>query len=430
MKGRNVADLDAVRLKARIKRQLDHLARHVPDEDDERIRKEDVCLPSWPAWIDALVDDLTLLRLLDPWAALRGLKRLCETIGGLDGMGLDVDNLLERQDAVEALSPFFQLALADGGPDDLAARVLLLVTTDEFLSFDLPLSVELLRKLDRASREAMAVQLSQTRRKADAPGPYLDWRAGEILLAEPDIGDTFEALDRLGQRDRMAPELVLQRMLEETEPHAELLGWVRRFLAEYVTYPGEEDPGRRLDRELAAACDSRGHPELAQEIRRAGFHGLLDIDDARAWLERLPPAERKPGQAEALRLVAADERRTHALLFLAAWPDLEAAARLVREHHEAMDEASCLAFSQVARQLEPVDPVAALLLFRRGAFCEFGPVVTMFDERADIRRCEALWICYPADGIESHTAFVERLRVEDAKVGRRRPEIWLQEPVT
>ncbi|MGI4797283.1 MAG: DUF6880 family protein [Janthinobacterium lividum] len=428
MKGRNVADPDAIRLKARVKRQLDRLAKHVPDPDDEEVREEDLCLPSWPVWIDALVDDLTLLRSLDPWAALRELKRLCETIGGLDGMGLDVDNLFEKQDALKALSPSFQLALADGDPDDLAARVLLLVTTDEFLDFDLPLSVALLRRLDRARRESLAVQLSRTTRDPGEPGPYLDGRAGEVLLAEPDIGDTFEALDRLGLRDRMPPELVLQRMLEEAERHAELLGWVRRFLAGYLNYPGEEDSGRRLDRELAAACASRGHPELAQEIRRAGFYGLLDIDDARAWLERLPPAKRKAGKAEILRHVAADERRTHALLFLAAWPDLEAAARLVREHHEAMDEASCLSFSQVARRLEPIDPVAALLLFRRGAFCEFGSVVTMFDERADIRRCEALWIRHPADSIESHAAFVERLRVEDARVGGKRPEIWPREP--
>ena len=120
---------------------------------------------------------------------------------------------------------------------------------------------------------------------------------------------------------------------------------------------------------------------MAQAIRRDALPVVLDVDMQREWLERLPELQRELEEARALREVAGLEDKAAALLFLLAWPDLEAAERLVMEHHDAMVGQSCGTFNEAARRLEATAPRAAMLLYRRAAFCVFSTGPGLIDRK-------------------------------------------------
>lgn len=403
-------------LKARIRKQLGRLGRLVAidDWDDEG---PDLQLPSWPGWIGQLLADLVLLQPLDPLAALRGLGALNRIICELNDDVPDTDDILSRQRGILELLPTFQAGIGGDDPRRLVGLVLTLVTEDDLLDEGDDIPRSLLDALGRDRRVAVTLRLARLRRAGSCPTADLAWRMTEILLAEPEFPDALELIARLGLEEQVAARPVVRRFLEGRAVGPEFLAWVRRVLRESVDDTEDTLP---LVTDCVALCDTVGQQELAQTIRREALSVVLDVELLHDWLDRLPELQRELEEARALRDVARLEDKAAALLFLLEWPDLEAAARLVMEHHDAMAGQSCSTFNDAGRCLEATAPRAAMLLYRRaamllyrrGAFCVFSTGPGTLDQKPRIDRCAALWARYPDGPYDSHAGFMDRLAQE------------------
>ena len=395
-------------LKARIRKQLAHLVRLVP-VDDWNDADPDLQLPSWPGWIDQILADLVLLQPLDPLAALRGLGALDGVVGSLDGDYQGVDDILEKQRDFMGLFPAFRAGLGSGDSCKLTSLVVTLVTEDGLIDEGDDIPRPLLDALGQDGRVTVALRLAELKRARSCPFVDLGWRMTEVLLAEPQLGDSLELIARLGLEEEVSATLVVRRFLDDRVACSGLLEWIRRVLREPA---GDMEDTLSLVMGCAQLCDAVGQPEMAQAIRRDALPVVLDVDMQREWLERLPELQRELEEARALREVAGLEDKAAALLFLLAWPDLEAAERLVMEHHDTMVGQSCGTFNEAARRLEATAPRAAMLLYRRAAFCVFSTGPGLIDRKPRIDRCAALWARYPHGAYDSHAAFMERLEQE------------------
>lgn len=258
------------------------LARLVPaDEKDDETTN--LCLESWPGWIDRLAGDLALLRSLDPLAALRGLNALDGMVGELDGRFDGIDAILARQKVIVASYPSFQIALVDGGAFGLAERVITLVTEDGLLDEDDPVPQQLLDALGRDGRETVAVRLAESDRMA----PWTSWdrsrRTAEVLLAEPDVQGMLALIVRLGLEEKVSASMMLERLLAEDVPGPEFLAWVQRALHEPVLDRTETD---LVVERCATRCEADGQPDLAQQIRREAF--LVLRSPGKSQVDRAP----------------------------------------------------------------------------------------------------------------------------------------------
>lgn len=395
---------DEATLKGRIATRLSRLAQLMPRIDDDPPGRR---LASWPRRIDQLADDLLLLRPLDPLAALRGLGLLGDTMVELnnsyeESSGLEV--ILAKQEALWELYPSFQAALAQGDALGLADRVFALVTEGNLLDDDIPQS--LLDALGREGRKTVALRLASYKRtKAGVSWIYTGF-VTKILLAEPDVEDTLGLITQLGLEEKVSATMVVERLLSQGVAGPEFLTWVRRLLHKAVH---ERDNTDSLIRHCVEACEARGQPDVAQIIRREAFPILFDVGLLRDWLDRLPLLQRQPEEARALREVAKLECRSSAMLFLLEWPDVNAAVQLVMQHHDEMVGQSCATFNKAARLIEATAPKAAMLLYRRGALCEYSTGVALVDEEPYLDRCAALWARYWDGSYESHAKFMDRL---------------------
>lgn len=413
-------------LKTRIATQLARLEKLVPDTG----ARVDPRLASWPGKMDRLVDDLVLLRAYDPLDALRGLRALdCRIIvleSCDEGDNGDIGPILACQTQARGLTPDFHAALAQGDPDTLVEQVFTLLVEPDLLDVDEDFPQPLLDALGRDGREAVV------RRLVDAHGPGSStssgsklgcdwsWSVTELLLAEPDVEHALAMIDCLGLRDQVGPTAVVRFLLRHGALGGEFMVWMRRSLNRVGSLRGageeseEEEALRRPDREGVAVCEAQGLADLAQKIRHASFEILLDTEQLRNWLQRLPAKRQALEKARALRHVAAHPDRFRALMVLLEWPNLEAAVRLVMEHHNEMDRQSCTTFNKVARQLEATAPRAAMLLYRRGALCQFSVLMDWADSGPRLARCAELWDRHPDGSYVSHAEFMDQLKQEKA----------------
>ncbi|MGI4797474.1 MAG: DUF6880 family protein [Janthinobacterium lividum] len=392
---------------ARLRRLLalaaDEWADHGDDGTDPR-------LASWPGWIAQVLADLVLLQPLDPLAALRGLGALNGIVGSLDTHFPDTDDILSRARPILRLYPAFQAGLGGGDPRRLPGLVVTLVTGDDLLDEADDIPWPLLQALGHDGRVAVARRLVRLRRAGSFPDVELAWRATEVLLAEPRLADALALLARPDFEGQVSAWRVVERLLEDRVGGPELLAWFRRVL--------REDRAADTQDTLALAtscvwlCDALGQHDVAQAMRREALPVVLDTDLLRRWLECLPETQREWEEARALREVAGLQDRAAALLFLLEWPDTDAAVRLVMDHHGAMAGQSCATFNEAARNLEDTAPTAAMLLYRRGAFCVFGAGMGLIDAKPRIDRCAALWARYPDGAYDSHEVFLQRLEQE------------------
>ncbi len=406
---------DEAALKARITKQLARLARLAPDLGS-RVSPR---LASWPGWIDSLVDDLVRLRPHDPLEALHGLRALDHRVTALDlcheGYEEATEPILGRQERARALYPDFHLALAQADRDILVERVFVLLTEPALLDQDDGFPQALLNALGRDGRESVVRRLIEAGDPATQEssgserGCGWSWSVTELLLADPDVSHALGEIDRLDLRDHVCPVSVVRVLLRHKALGRDFMDWMRKAIGSVHVVGEEEDSPWRSDKEGIALCESEGLAGLAQEIRYASFEILLDTAQLHDWLERLPEARRPREKARALRHVCADPRRSQALLVLLEWPDLEAATRLVMECHDEMDGQSCTAFNKAAALLEDSAPVAAMLLYRRGAFNRFSNATDWHDSRPEIARCAELWALHPDSSCDSHEEFLSRV---------------------
>ena len=422
---------DKTILKIRIAKQLARLTRLSPDSGS----LADPCLASWPGWIDQLASNLVLLSPLDPMEALRGLRALDHRVIMLDscheGFAEEIKPTLDSQKRAWALQPDFHLAIAQIEQGALVDQVFILLTEPGLLDQGDGFPQPLLDALGRDGHDSVVRRLIEAgdpaRGESSGLGQGCDWSwsVTELLLADPDVDHVLGEIDRLGLADQVWPASVVRFLLRHRALGGDFMTWMRKAIsAVRVPRDGEkEEEGKeglwRPDREGIVVCESEGLAGLAQEIRYASFEILLDMAQLHDWLERLPESRRPREKARALRHVCADPRRSQALLVLLGWPDLEAAARLVMEHHDEMVGQSCTTFNEAARQLEESAPVAAMLLYRRSAFNQFSDTTAWCDSRPQLDRCARLWALHLDSTCISHEAFLDQL--EGEKQDRRSP---------
>jgi hypothetical protein len=335
------------------------------------------------ATVTVILDEL---RPLDAGAALDRLRRF------LDG----ADAVLNRvDDSTGAVQGVFERAsdafvsIASGAPPEEASRIAAsLVTTfagDPFgplgavLADLVPtLPDDALAATDRRLAEAEAAlagggdpRSAATQRRAAARVQIL--RLRQAVADRRGDPDAFLALETALLPGRENRTEIARRLLAAGRP-AEALDWIRR--------PQEPGPRVVTRADLIAGYDvqihERGRQALeidileatgrggeAQALRWARFARELDAPMLRTYLAKLPDFEDEDALQRALDHAQAFPQPHRALAFLAAWPDLRRAARLVTEKPETWQGDQYAILAPVAEALAQDHPVAATILYRR-----------------------------------------------------------------
>lgn len=277
---------------------------------------------------------------------------------------------------IEARDGIGQIAVgAKAAPDDLAARVLKLILTDDHALFS-----ALIEVMAPALRPAGLAHLRQEFEttlavRAKRINPTYDGRA--VLLRDAlrrlaDLsGDVDAFIATFDPAHRRAP-------LVATEIGKRLLGAGRgseALVALNAGAPGEKPRGRREDPDDVAesatweevyldALQANGRQDEAQKRRWAAFEATLSIPRLRSFLKGLPNFDDVVAEDDAKKIAAEFPRADAALVFLIEWPDLVAASRLILKRHGAFNGADEELLTAAARRLEGAYPLAATLLLR------------------------------------------------------------------
>ena len=335
------------------------------------------------ATVTVILDEL---RPLDPGAALDRLRRF------LDG----ADAVLNRvDDSTGAVQGVFERAsdafveIAAGLPAEEAARIATgLVAAFGEDPFG-PLGAVLAELVPKLTADALA-DIDARLASAAAALPRAANPRSEAALrrdaarlqilrmrqaiadrrGDPDAYIELETAALPGRENRVA----IARRLLDAGRAGEALDWIRRM----------QDPGLRIatradliagfdlrgpERERQALeieiLDRLGRSEEAQGLRWARFERDLDAPMLRTYLAKLPDFEDEDALQRALDHAEAFPQPHRALAFLAAWPDLARAARLVLAHPATWQGDQYAVLAPAADALAQDHPLAATLLYRR-----------------------------------------------------------------
>ncbi len=233
-------------------------------------------------------------------------------------------------------------------------------------------------------------------------------RLGEIADLLGDV-DGYIALEKAQPRPQVNVRAIVERLLKAGRAE-EALRWL--------------DDGRyhnrlipTLDQRLEA-LEALGRQDEAQMLRWQQFERNLERDMLREYLRRLPDFTDFEAERRAMEHVLTHKSATDALLFLIAWPDWDAAARLVRERHGefgATPPDTLLTAAEALRERHPSEAVglarlAALSVLRRGLAALFERTARVL---ADCATQEPpAWL---GSEPETHEAFVDRLRQDHSR---------------
>lgn len=252
---------------------------------------------------------------------------------------------------------------------------------------------------------------------ADHEGRYRLRRLAGALQDVADVQgdvDAFMAASKNSGREEDQAIDIAQRLLAKGRA-SEALDWVERA-------GGARSHHRPQVIDLkVTALEALGRTSDAQSQRWAWFQESLDVTHLREYLRRLPDFEDVAARDQAISL-ALRHRNVHGSLhFFTAFPDLAAADRLVRERLSEFHGRQYEFLSAAAETLAGRYPTAATLLFRR--------MVEDILQRASAKQyryaVRDLWNCESlagrlaaAEGIESHDAFIARLKREHGRKWR------------
>jgi hypothetical protein len=234
------------------------------------------------------------------------------------------------------------------------------------------------------------------------------WRLGLLADLDGDVDAYIAAAEQGGAVESHTADIA-ERLLAHGRAE-EALAWLDRCGA-----------GRRAGDELrhadlrVAALAALGRTEEAQALRWSIFQRWLSAEHLRAYLRGLPDFDDVEAEDRAIAHALAHEDRDQALAFLVVWPNLEAANRLVRAHHEKLDGRDYGRLRPAADALAERYPAAASLLHRRLAEDVLHRAASRYYQYAarDVVASAALAPLLPdEDGLESHTVFMARLRRE------------------
>jgi len=309
-------------------------------------------------------------------------------------------------------------ALPDPDPQALAREVLALWDADEYGVTDglLEAASPALGDEGRAElRRLMQVRLAALPPETGRDGLQswrgrgeLAWRLGQVADLDSDVDAYIAAAEQGGAAENHAGDIA-ERLIAHGRAD-EALAWLDRGAV--GRHAGEEL--RHADLRVAALV-ALGRTEQAQALRWEAFRRWLSAGHLRAYLRGLPNFDDVEAEDRAIAHALAHEDRDRALAFLVAWPNLEAASRLVRAHHEQLDGRDYGRLRPAADALAERYPAAASLLHRRLAEDVLQRAASRHYQYAarDVLAAAALApVLSEEEGPESHDAFMARLRRE------------------
>ena len=377
----------------------------------------------------------------------RELEELCETIAGplaaVDPYGavaqlrflLDLaKGVFERSDdSSGALGSVFRQAAAELGrlwgllpernPMRLAGELLALLEADDYGVMDGLLAAaspalgpdgrEELRRLLQA-RLALLPPASEQAAFADWHGrSELSRWLGELADLDQDV-DAFIAAAEAGGRVEMRADDIAERLIAHQRAE-EALTWL-----DHTSGRHEDEAARHVDLRIAA-LDALGRKAEAQDLRWEAFRRWLSAAHLRPYLRGLADFDDVEAEHQAMTYALSHPDRHRALSFLVGWPNLEAANRLVRAHHDQLDGRDYTRLRPAAEALVGRYPAAATLLHRALAEDVLRRASSRQYQYAarDVRTCASLASLMAEEvGLESHDAFMARLKREHPrKVG-------------
>lgn len=338
---------------------------------------------------------LNELRPLDPAAALDRLRRFLDgadaVLNRVDDSNGTIQGVFER-----ASDAFVEIA-AGLPPEDTARVAASLVASfgdDPFgplgsvLADMVPkLAEDALADIDSRLAQAAAALPKTGNPRSEASFRREAARAQIVRLRQavadrrrdPDAYIALETAILPGRENRVE----IARRLLDAGRAAEALDWIRRM----------QDPGLRIATraDLIAGFDLRGpererqaleievleklgRTEEAQALRWARFERDLDAPMLRTFLAKLPDFDDEEALQRALDHAETFPQPHRALAFLAAWPDLRRAAKLVTERPTVWQGDQYAVLAPVADALAQDHPLPATILYRRllDGILEFG----------------------------------------------------------
>ena len=263
-------------------------------------------------------------------------------------------------------------------------------------------------------REDLVLRIARHRA---GPGRLDDMRVTRsyvtaVLLAEPDSEHLTRTVLEHGLEYLIFPGEVAERLIVEGRADLQPGYWLELALNRMEDDDDEDSTAcshEALVKRCLAHCEARGLPGLAQEVRWCAFDAFLTAERLRAWLDGVPPGQRAAEEARVLREIVADDDKTESsvLQLLVEWPDLAAAAALVRRRNgDVISYAGYADYDpcRIAAWLEADAPDAALLIYRAVYSL---PYPSRVDPDWLLGRCAVLWARVPDGPYESHARFLD-----------------------
>jgi hypothetical protein len=244
-------------------------------------------------------------------------------------------------------------------------------------------------------------------------------RASVIHLALRDIADAQGDVDAfIAQYDaqtRKVPKISAEiaRRLLAAGRAVEALQMIEAAEHRRSGWPDFEWEDARID-----ALDALNRPEDAQAARWSCFERFLSERHLREHMKRLRDFDDVEAETRALDYVETREDSLRALGFLASWPALDRAAKLVEHRPKELNGDSYEILTPVAEALAGKHPLAATLALR--AMIEFALDRSRSSRYKHAARhfleCSGLAAAIADFGkLETHEQFVARLRAQHGK---------------
>ncbi|MCQ9157111.1 hypothetical protein JZX93_16545 [Acidomonas methanolica] len=240
---------------------------------------------------------------------------------------------------------------------------------------------------------------------------HVDMARSQILRHLRDLADVMsdvdayiDAVDRSERRD-VHIGAVARRLLDQCRAR-EALDWLARETGEGSRLRGETEDLR------IEAHEAVGERDAAQALRWKVFQDRLSLSHWREYQRRLSDYDAIDAEERALAHIRDFPVKEAALTALLEWPAVDVAARLVREHADALDGRDYTTLRPAAERLSETCPNEATLLYRRLVEAVLEKAQSRYYPYAakDLKACETLApFLTGRDGMETHEAYMARL---------------------
>ena len=288
--------------------------------------------------------------------------------------------------------------------------------------------------LEHLKQRMIALAGEPTRRPPDGERRVVGWGMDGALYADEIEESSRKTAARLALKDIADAQGDVDAFIGQYEEKTRKVPRIAAEIAERLLAAGRADEA--LDLLDAAEHDQRSWPVFewedarigaldalgrngeAQAARWACFERALSASHLRAHLDRLADFDDVVAEKRAISHALAYPSLLQALAFLAAWPALNEAARLVIERSAELDGDAYEILTPAAERLFAKHPLAATLLLR--AMIDFSLQRARSSRYRHAARhlmdCATLAAAIEDFGaLETHEAYVARLRREHGR---------------